>query len=524
MTEKARKIFLIYLAVLSLAGGLIVLRATSRQGPGVSTDAAQMLSAGENLLKGRGLVNFRGEGLAQYPPLESALLALGSLLTGRDVFTVGWALCVLVFPFIIWFCGLYFYDTFHAEPLLAYFPAFIVFSSASLVEISSNIASDPLLLLIVVLFLMSMSAYLKSGSARYWAAGIVLAILGCFERYAGLSLVITGAAVMLFRHRADLRKGIESAAEFAVLSAVPIFAWGYWHNLPLNGALFGRHQPAVPLLNLLTSIEKVLHWFIPFQVLSLVGPAWLAGIIVCALALLLLFTRTAGALRKLLSPNIAPSIAFLPVYTGVLLFSLSYNELKGVETDRVHLIILPSLLLVLFTALSDLVAAARLKFGALPFYGVAIAAFFIWSLYPLGRTFKYVNQSLVQGDVSAYNSMNFGDVRTGPLAQYLLSMDPEQSKFYSNGSGRAWFILHTQVAVPPLIDSPDRLAYLRQHATGWPGAGVQAYLIWFNHENYIATEATPQELQSIADLLVLYSDQDGTVYKVSPRCACRGTP
>ncbi len=524
MTDKARKIFFIYLAVLSLAGGLIVFRATSKQGPGVSTDAAQMLSAGENLLKGRGLVNFRGEPLVQYPPLESALLALGSLLTGLEVFTFGWALCMIVFPFIIWFCGLYFYQAFHEEPLLAYFSSFIVFSSASLVQIASNIASDPLFLLIVVLFLMSMSGYLRSGRLRYWAAGIVLVILACFERYAALSLVITGAAITLYRHRSDLKKGIELAAEFALLSALPIFAWGYWHNLPINGLLFGHHQPAVPLLNLLTSIEKVLHWFIPLQFVSLIGPAWLVAIVVGALALLLLLTHTTGALRKLLSPEIAPSIAFLPVYAGVLLFSLSYSELKGVETDRVHLILLPSLLLVLFTSLSGLIRSARTKFGSVPFYSVAIVAFFIWSLYPLGRTFKYVNQSLVQGDVSAYNSMNSGDVRTGPLARYLLSMDPEQSRFYSNGSGKAWFILHTLVASPPLIDSPDRLTYLREHATGWPGAGAQAYLVWFNHESYIDTTATPQELRSIADLVVLYSDSDGTIYKVSPRCRCSGTP
>ncbi len=517
LAGSARKVFLVYLLILALAGGFIVVRATSKQGPGVSTDAAMMMSAGENLLKGRGLVDFRGNGLAQYPPLEPLLLAFGSLLFHTDVFTVAWGLCILIFPLVIWFSGIYFYDVFREQPLLAYFSSFIVFSSTSLVEISSNVASDPLFLLIVVLFLMSMTAYLKTGSERYWAFGILLTILGTMERYASLSLVIVGVALTLYHHRDRLAQGILPTVIYAVLSAAPIFAWGFFHNVPLIGLPFGHHLAAVPLLNLLTGIQKVLHWFIPLPIVDRVGPELLLAILLFALLLILFLTRTTTALRKLLSLEAAPSLAFLPVYGGVLLFALSYTELKNVETDRVHIILLPALLIVLFTACSDLIAAIRSRLGVYPFYGVAIVLFLVWSIYPLAKTYKYVRESQVNGDVSAYNVMNFPDTRTSPLARYLLSMDLQHTRLYSNGSGKAWFILHRIVPAPPLTSNEDRLGYLQAHYAGWPGAGGQAYLIWFNKENYTPLLASPQELQTIADLQVVYSGQDGTVYQVTAR-------
>ena len=59
------------------------------------------------------------------------------------------------------------------------------------------------------------------------------------------------------------------------------------------------------------------------------------------LAILLFATRRSGNLAKLNSPEVLPNIAFLLVYSAVLIFDISYYELKGINTDRVHIIMLP---------------------------------------------------------------------------------------------------------------------------------------------------------------------------------------
>ncbi len=517
MFVKPSKPFLLYLAILSVAGGIAVYLVTSRQGPGVSTDAAVLLATADNLLKSRGLIDYRGLVLTQFPPLYSLILALGSLLFRQDVFIVGWALNIIVFGALIWFSGLYFYDAFKEERVLAYFASFIILSSSSLIQISANIASDPLFLLIVVFFLMSMSAYLKSERMWCLVLAAVLTLIACFQRYAGLSLVIAGALIVAYESRSNPRDAILRSTVFAVLTAAPILMWGYLHNAPISGTAFGGRLPALPALNFVTGIEKILYWFIPLRIISFVGPLLLLGAILCASMLVVFATHATGGFRKLLSPEVFPNVAFLLVYFAVLVFDISYYELKGLDADRVHIIILPSLLIVMFTVGIQLLGAMKAKFGAYPVYGLAILLFLIWSSYPINKAGEYVRKSMRSGDVSSYNSINKGDIRSSTLARYLLSLDLHGKKIYSNGGDSAWFILRNQINPMPMIQSDERLAYLKQRYSQWPGRGTEGYLIWFNGEAYKESYAKPGELSSIADLREIHSDEKGTVYYVTAR-------
>jgi hypothetical protein len=517
LTGKPRKIFLAYLAFLSIAGGIVVYLSSSKQGPGVSTDAAMMMSAAENLLKGRGLVSYQGVALTQFPPLYSLLLALGGLIFRQDVFIVGWVLNIVVFSAIVWVSGLYFHGALAQWPLLPYFASFIVCSSASLVQISANIASDPLFLLLVLFFLMVMSAYLRSGRARFLGLAAAVALVSCFERYAGLSLVITGAVLTAFHSRHDRARAILMACAFAVVTGLPIVLWGVLHNVPTSGTMFGQRLPALALPNFTAGVEKLLYWFIPLRFISFVGPLVLLAAILAAWLLLLVIMKELAIFRGLLAPAVLPSLIFLLVYGAVLTFDISYFELKGVDTDRVHIILLPVLLVVVSILSMPVFAAASARLGRRWPPLLAVLLFVAWSGYPLSKTYDYVRRSMANGDVSPYNSINKANVTGSALSKYLMSLDIGQKRVFSNGGGRAWFILRTRVRILPVIKSKDRVAYLRQHSPDWPGGGKTAYLVWFNDESYTAAEATPQELSAIAKLRLLYSDAQGTVYLASSR-------
>ena len=518
MIENPKKIFLIYLAILSLTGAAIIYLATSRQGPGVSTDAAMMLSTSENLLNGRGLVDYRGFELTQFPPLYSMLLALGSLIFQQSAFVISWALAGLVFGAIVWFSGLYFFAAFEGSPLLAYFAAFIVFSSTSLIEISANTATDPLFLLMVVGFLFLTSAYLRTHNGRYLVAAGALTTLACFERYAGLSLVITGTLLLAVDGRKELRKAFLRAAAFAVGSALPIFVWGYLHNAPVNGTVFGGRQPADPLQNLMTGLEKILYWFIPFRVISVVGPVLLFVLILGVWVLLLFLIRELRVFQKLLAPQMLPSAIFLVVYGAVLIFNISTPELKDLAKDRVHIVVLPSLLIVGGGLFMPLLAALLRRLGRRPAYGLAVLFFLIWSAYPLSKSNEYLQKSIADGDASAYNGINRGPIRTSAMAQYLASrVAASQKPIYSNGSARAWFIMERQVEPLPQLQPDDRLNSLQRQYPHWPGTGHSAYVVWFRSEESKGLYATPEELQAVANLQQLYSDADGAVYLATAR-------
>jgi hypothetical protein len=511
-----RRTFLYYLTTLAVLGAGVIYLATSRMGPGISTDSAMILSTGENLVKGRGLVDYRGAPLTQFPPLYSIILGAGSLIFRQDVFVVGWYLNLLVFAALIWFSGLYLYDAFQDEPFLAYFGGFIILSSTSLIQISANIASDPLFMLIVIFFLMSATGYLRSREPKYAVLAAVLTIMGCFQRYAGLSMVIAGSLMAAYDNWDRPWKAIGAALLFGVITGAPIFAWGYLHNAPINGTVFGARLPSVASGNFVAGAQKVLYWFIPYRIISSVGVYPLLLLIVAACAGVILVAGTRRFLQEIRRPEIVPNVVFLLVYFSVLVFDISYYELKGLKTDRVHIIGLTSLLIILFAFGNHLLHAAKRRLGRTAAYGTSLVALLIWSAYPIIKSNEYVRESMAHGDVSSYNSINKGNIRNSALARYLSSLDIKDKSIYSNGTDTAWFLLHTQIKASPTLESADRGSELQLRYQGWPGPSGSGYIVWIHAEAYKTNYATPDELSSIADITKLYSDETASVYFVQP--------
>jgi hypothetical protein len=517
MSAPPSRAFQVYLAVLAVIGGAVIYLATSRMGPGISTDSAMILSTAENLMQGRGLVDYGGQELTQFPPLYPLIIGVGSLATGQDVLVIGWFLNILTFGALIWLSGRYLWAGFSDEPILAYFASFVVLTSASLIKISANIASDPFFMVLLILFLMSASAYLERGQTRHVILAAVLTVVACFQRYAGLSLVIAGSLIVAYRHRHHVRDAVALGALFGLITGAPIVAWGLLHNAPVNGTVLGARLPAVPALNFVTGAEKVLYWFIPHRIISAVGTLTVLGLVIGTCAILMIATGAARFWEDARRPLLVPSLVFLWVYGAILVFGISYYELKGIETDRVHIMILTPLLMVLSAVGSQLFRAARRRFTRGSVYFAAIALFAIWASYPISKSAEYVSNSMSRGEASSYNSINKGNIRDSALAHYVKGLDLSGNTVYTNGSDTAWFILRTQVRRLPWLPSINREAELEERFSGWPGADGQGYILWINGEASKTFYAAPAELGAIADVHRLYSDGVGEVYSVKSR-------
>ena len=88
--------FWIFLLALAVVAVILCAIATSKYGAGVSSDATKYLSVAQNLLAGNGLYDHKGGPLLSWPPRYSMILAGLSLVTGLDVFVVGWYLNVFL--------------------------------------------------------------------------------------------------------------------------------------------------------------------------------------------------------------------------------------------------------------------------------------------------------------------------------------------------------------------------------------------------------------------------------------------
>jgi uncharacterized membrane protein YkvI len=390
-------------------------------------------------------------------------------------------------------------------------------SSVSLIKISSNVASELPFIVMLILFLRCASAYLQTGENRYAILAAALAGVACFQRYAGLTMAITGSVIIAYRHREHMRKALAFGGLFGLVAAGPILAWAFLHNAPANRTLLGARLPAVPTLNFVTGAEKVLYWFMPYRIIAAAGPLTVLGVILSIAAVVMIATGARRAWEGIKQPQLIPFIVFLLVYGAVLVFGISYHELKGIETDRVHIVILPPLLMVVAAVGADLLRAARRKLADKAVSIAAVALVLIWSVYPISRTWEYVRNSMISGDVSAYNSINKGNVRDSALAHYLLGIDRSGKTIYTNGPDTAWFILRSPVARTPWLQSNDRVHELEERFSGWPTADGAGYIVWLNAEAHKDIYATPAELGVIADVQSLYSDGTGGVYSVTPR-------
>jgi hypothetical protein len=517
MLRKPGRALLIYLSVLAAIGVMMLGLATKAMGPGVSTDSAVIMSTAENLMRGKGLIDYMGRELTQFPPLYSIGLAAGALIFKADVFVVGWMLNGLVFALLIAGTGLYLAEAFGEEPLLAYLGSFVVLSSTSLLQIAANVASDPVFMLMVLAFMMAASAYLRTGDVRYAIMAASITVVSCFQRYAGLALVITGGVIALYAHRSNLRRALVAAGAFVLITATPIYAWGYLHNRPYNGTVFGGRLPPVAEVNLAAGAEKLLYWFIPHRLISAVGDLPLLAILVGLCVLGILLTGARRFLARLQRPPVVASVAFLIVYGAVLVFNISSYELRGIGTDRVHIVVLPALL-VLMGAMGDqwLEAAGR-RLGPARLRSAIVVIFLIWAIYPVSKSADYVREAMARGDVSSYNSINKAHIGDSSLARFLTELDLHGKQLYSNGGDTVWFIMRTQVQAGPILESNDRLLELRQRFAGWPTAEGEGYLIWLKAEAHKTKYATPEELGQIADIMKLFDDESGSVYSVRVR-------
>ena len=518
---QAQKRLAAYLFALALTGMLLVYLATYRFGPGISTDGARYLSTAQSLSEGRGFIDYLNAPLTQFPPLYSILIAGIHLLIGVDVFVAAQFLNILSFGLVIWLAGIFFHRIFPNQFLAAYIGSAIFATSLSLVIIASNILSDQLFLVFVLAFLIAATDMLETGTNRSMVTLGIIAGVSSFQRYAGLTLSITGVLLLLFLYRKNPRKGIVYAGMFGALSGLPIVLWVYFHNYLQTGILFGVRMPPNYLGNLQVTIEKAVHWFIPVTLTNII-PLW-------ALALIVLIVLIAGSrlsdwkrwLRSLITPYFLPSLIFLILYLSVLIFNISYSEVRWPFMDRIHIIILPALLALMFLTIRELTPWFVRKLEARTVRLLAVVVFVAWLVFPVYNLQKYSRNAYVHGETSEYNLYNIPVLRDSGIADFLNSRSVGlDQKIYSNYEAAAWFLTRRTITKMPHGETRERRAdadeVLRQFPD-WPGKDGNGYVIWIDELSFKPYVLHPDQLVERARFELVHWSKGGEIYRLTPR-------
>jgi hypothetical protein len=221
----------IALTALSLCGVGLVLLCTATYGAGISPDSASYMSASRSLLAGKGYLCPEGWVYTQWAPLFPTLLA-GFGLFGIEPAVASRFLNAVVFGLIIFVSGrLFLRSTTMREFALLGTLSLLV--SAPLLGVSVMVWSEPVFILLALLFLLCLPRFLRTGGSPGRLILVsILAALACLQRYAGVSLILTGALLILTSlSGASIRRRLKYLAGFGILSSAPLAAWLYRNHL-----------------------------------------------------------------------------------------------------------------------------------------------------------------------------------------------------------------------------------------------------------------------------------------------------
>lgn len=509
----ARK-FRIFLAALAIVGSLFVYLATSHYGPGVSTDAARYMSTAESLAAGRGDLDYLGEHIINWPPLYPAILAMLKLATGADVFAVGQVINILAFGAIIWLCGLLFERSLPGNYGFAVVASLIVATSLPLIEVSANIASDPLFMICVLLFLLTGQRYTAKPSRVGWWQLAAIAAVSCFLRYAGFAL-ISGGLLLFVINRRNWRATFLQAAAFGLASGLPIAAWAILHNYRLTGSILGSHLASYPWGLFSAAVSKVASWFVPESILRFAPPLALLAALLVLLAVRSSRARWQAWLERVQAAPVFPSAIFFAVYGLMLIFAISYPEHRVAGSQRIHAVLLP-MLLVLAAVTAQVFAPEIPRKRATLWRNALLAVFALWLLFPAYRVVVYVHASRTNGDVSYYNLYNTRTLRESDVVAEIQSSDiSADQRIYSNNEGAAYFYLRRRIHRLPRYDAElgEELQTAMLTFDGWPADDEAATLIWFKRDlDYKETVPTPEQMSEFIRLNQIWTGRYGIIY------------
>ncbi|NUQ85963.1 MAG: hypothetical protein HUU11_14720 [Anaerolineales bacterium] len=515
------KAFTFYLLAISLLGMIFAFIVTFRYGAGLATDGARYLSTAENLINGHGFIEYLGVPLTQFPPLYSILIAIVGSVTRADVFVIAQYLNILTFGLTIWLAGKFFRNLFPDNLLYAYVGSGVFVTSVSLLRMASNILSDLLFLALSIVFLIVSTNFIESPSRRNLLTLGLLCAASPLLRYAGLTHILTASVIILLIHRSEWLKGILRAGIFGLLTSLPTLLWIYFHNYLQTGILFGTRLPPNPQGNLETTIEKAVHWFVPYSVTDRI-PEWL--IIVLLLLVLITGNRIADWRnwgRRIVNSKFLPNLIFLFLYVNVLIFNVSYSEVRWRFMDRIHIILLPSLLAIGVVTFRELLPFYLRRFSTRTLQTAALIVFVLWLAYPLNGIQETLRSAYHNGETSEYNIYNTRAQYESGIREFVesLTMTPED-KVYSNYEPVAWFYSRrTILKLPqgPVNPEPPDPDEVLKNYPDWPGDDGAGYVIWMKELGFKEYVLSPEQLASKANFELLFFSKQGDVYRITPK-------
>ena len=491
-------------------GTILIMFSTSRYGVGLSADSATYISTARNLMNGEGYTNFKGEPLLVFPPLYSTALATFSW-GWFDLIAVARYLNAACFGLITAFSTHWLIVHTKARSLSLLGSAAILLA-VPLIEVSVYAWSEPLFILASLLCLFLLEQFLKSDTHAHLVLSGVCAAFAYLTRYTGVTLVLTGMALLLLNHRRSMTCKVRDVTLFSVISLAPVVPW-FVRNYLISSTLTGYRAPSQSGLgaSMVETIRTGTAWVLPTSLPVIIRAGGMALLVVTIWTVAHMSHRRGDRSVLVDVHQVFPLMLFTAIYTVFLIMSVTLTALSPIDNRYLSPIYVPLVLSFIFVA-HKITTTRTPVFGSRLARAGLLLGLMLWLSYPTVKVIRAVRQYQDEGAGGFHTArwvhselMNY--LRVSPLDGLVFCNEAYGLYLLTGQSARvtpAKYFYESRTLTRQLEDFNKLL-----EAKGF------AYLVQFDTDS-----SDYQYLYSVAELDSLYEIEpvvtlaDGAIYTV----------
>jgi hypothetical protein len=259
-----------YLLVTLMAVGMSLVAYSTVWGAGLISDSFQYTASARNFARGDGFSLPYGDGelepMSKYPPLFSVVLAGFELLGGSAIQGARIVNIVLFgVNILLVFLSI---QKLTDSSLFSLFGSALFALSFVLVEVHSWALSEPLYICLGLVSFLVLHKYLEELRTKWLALSALVVSLAFLTRYAGLSLAVSIAFVLLLS-RVEIVQKLRDLFLFLLIAILPAGVWtlrGYFLTHTINDRTIGLYP--LTIRNIVNAIDVVYGWLIPVSLVQ----------------------------------------------------------------------------------------------------------------------------------------------------------------------------------------------------------------------------------------------------------------
>ncbi len=503
----------IFIAAIGLIGTCIIIYLTTFNSVGLSPDSVYYISVARHIVDGKGFVGYDGYNYVLQPPLYPLVLAvLYSYKNIDPLFSAGYVNAFL-FGILLFSSGRFLLKHLKSFPLVIMGTVFITVSLV-LIILYLIALSEPLFILLVILFLYFFDDYRENKTLTSLLLFSTAASFACLTRYAGIILILTGCTGIVLWGRKTIGQTFRHLFIFVFISTLPTCGW-ILRNYLVSGTFTGSRAGSSYTLieNINYFFNTVIKWYLPVQ-FSVTVLVLFVLIFLGILSFVIYFLYGQGDL-KLRVYMTSPLLLFVLFYALTIIISSTTTAYDKIADRLLSPIFVPTVFLI-FIALDLILISFKRHSKSHSANLLFLTAVLIWMINPAMRTVNlvryYIGQSGWEISSSHWKSSGvIGYLNNNNLLEknYTYFSNAPDAVYILTGRQTKWSPAKTFYNSPQVIKPKSELNYLNLENNF-------NYLIWFNNvdRNFLFSV---NELRKNWILTRVAKLKDGNIYKIAQK-------